>query len=115
MSKKSCPKITESELKRIQNDLNNQVSELSKQVAPLYKVLNWKWGGDTVPNKEKIESKLNYLINELEPDHSRYFVQTRGLKAEYYLESSNPTLWDGEINFHKSKLTGTRRKDHEKR
>jgi len=49
----------------IKNDLKEAAPEFAKRIAPVYKLLNWKWGGK-IPNEEEILRSTLRLIDKLE-------------------------------------------------
>ena len=40
-----------------------KVTDFAEKVAPIYKLLDWRWGGNAPPDQAEIEHTLTYLID----------------------------------------------------
>ena len=66
--------------------LHGQVSEFAEKVAPIFKLLGWRWhDSDTPPTQDEIEQTLRRLIDGL-GDNGCY--STGGLSVFYIEEES---------------------------
>lgn len=101
---KDEPRITQDELLELQYDLSCKVtSEQVLRWAKIYQVLQWKWAshaGRKIPRTDQIEAKAYYLISQLEPGYENYYVETAGLRAEYWYEGDRSGgRWLAQITF----------------
>lgn len=71
--------------KDVKGILHGKVSGFAEEVAPFYKLLNWRWGvSDTPPTQAEIEQTLGVLIDTLNGEGS---CATGGLEVHHDKES----------------------------
>jgi len=68
----------------IKGILYGKVGGFAERVAPIYELLNWKWGGASPPTQGEIEQVLMELIDSLDGEGS---VSTGGLEVFFDKEA----------------------------
>ena len=72
--------------KDVKGILYGKVGSFAERVAPIYELLNWKWGGsDSPPTQAEIEKTLEELIEHFNGEGS---CSTGGLEVFYDEEDS---------------------------
>lgn len=64
-------------------EMRDEVRQFAKNVAPIYALLGWKWGGISrgrVPNAKDIEETLMELLQEVKESGKSW--ETGGLRVE---------------------------------
>ena len=70
--------------KDVKGILYGRVGGFAERVAPIYELLNWRWGGsDSPPTQAAIEQALNELIDSFSGKGS---LSTGGLEVFYNKE-----------------------------
>jgi hypothetical protein len=68
----------------------NIAHDFAEQIAPVYRLVQWTWGGDYIPTVDKLEESLNELIDSFEDRDSEY-ISSGGLvlECEKHKETEN--------------------------
>lgn len=79
------------DIEKIKQWLRDKVPEFAKKVAPVYKILGWKWGGikdeeGAVPTEQEIADVLQKeIIERVSFDEGHNIMGTGGLYAGFVL------------------------------